>query len=245
MLIQDLVYRESTEDLTRTVAVLDQLARRGRITSRFTVGDPAAPLHYPGVRLNLAGSEDAAEGTQLVWYVPDFATMLLKRCLQAARLRTDVDTRDRLMALAEAAMDHLDQRVLRDGPVIGLWDDIGRVVGAADTRLEGPSWFVTERMMECLVIAYSTFEQPPLAPQAMVARAVDLLSEAEHLLNQEELEVEGQDSSPKQAAVTRIRQSLDRARRVLRERPGTAYSLATQALVQLDELAYARRDATR
>ncbi len=245
VLIQDLVYRESTEDLARTVSVLDQLARRGRITSRFTVGDPAAPLHYPGVRLNLAGSEDVAEGAPLIWYVPDFATMLLKRCLEAARLRTDVDTRDRLMALAEAAMDHLDQRVLRDGPAVGLWDDIGRLVGAGEAGPEGPSWFVTERMMECLVIAYSTFEQPPLAPQAMVARAVDLLSEAEHLLNQEELEVEGEDLSPKQAAINRIRQSLDRARRVLRERPGTAYSLATQALVQLDELAYARRDATR
>lgn len=245
VLIQDLVYRESTEDLARTVSVLDQLARRGRITSRFTVGDPAAPLHYPGVRLNLAGSEDVADGAPLIWYVPDFATMLLKRCLEAARLRTDVDTRDRLMALAEAAMDHLDQRVLRDGPAVGLWDDIGRLVGAGEAGPEGPSWFVTERMMECLVIAYSTFEQPPLAPQAMVARAVDLLSEAEHLLNQEELEVEGEDLSPKQAAINRIRQSLDRARRVLRERPGTAYSLATQALVQLDELAYARRDATR
>lgn len=245
VLIQDLVYRESTEDLARTVSVLDQLARRGRITSRFTVGDPAAPLHYPGVRLNLAGSEDVADGAPLIWYVPDFGTMLLKRCLEAARLRTDVDTRDRLMALAEAAMDHLDQRVLRDGPAVGLWDDIGRLVGAGEAGPEGPSWFVTERMMECLVIAYSTFEQPPLAPQAMVARAVDLLSEAEHLLNQEELEVEGEDLSPKQAAINRIRQSLDRARRVLRERPGTAYSLATQALVQLDELAYARRDATR
>ncbi|MEU2092288.1 SCO2524 family protein [Nocardia beijingensis] len=245
VLIQDLVYRESTEDLARTVSVLDQLARRGRITSRFTVGDPAAPLHYPGVRLNLAGSEDVADGAPLIWYVPDFATMLLKRCLEAARLRTDVDTRDRLMALAEAAMDHLDQRVLRDGPAVGLWDDIGRLVGAGEAGPDGPSWFVTERMMECLVIAYSTFEQPPLAPQAMVARAVDLLSEAEHLLNQEELEVEGEDLSPKQAAINRIRQSLDRARRVLRERPGTAYSLATQALVQLDELAYARRDATR
>ncbi|MGW4092973.1 SCO2524 family protein [Nocardia sp. NPDC004750] len=245
VLIQDLVYRESTEDLARTVSVLDQLARRGRITSRFTVDDPAAPLHFPGVRLNLAGSEDVADGSRLIWYVPDFATLLLKRCLDAARLRTDVDTRDRLMELAEAAMDHLDRRVLRNGSVVGLWDDIGRLVGAGEVRTEGPSWFVTERMMECLVIAYSTFEQPPLAPQAMVARAVDLLSEAEHLLNQEELEVEGQDRSPKQASINRIRQSLDRARRVLRERPGTAYSLATQALVQLDELAYARRDATR
>ncbi|WP_024806105.1 SCO2524 family protein [Nocardia sp. BMG51109] len=245
MLIQDLVYRDSTEDLARTVAVFDQLARRGRITSRITSGDPAATLHHPGVRLRLAGTENVGDGGQLQWHVPDFVTMMLKRCLQAARLRTDVDTRDQLMALAEAAMDHLERRVLPSGPAAGLWDDAGRLLSTTADSPDGPSWFVTERVMECLVIAYATFSEPPLAPQSMVARAVDLLSEAEHLLNQEELDVEGHDRSPKQAAVNRIRQSLDRARRVLRERPGTAYGLATQALIQLDELAYARQDATR
>ncbi|MGI5219500.1 SCO2524 family protein [Nocardia sp. CA-290969] len=245
MLIQDLVYRDSTEDLARTVAVFDQLARRGRITSRLTAGDAAAVLHYPGVRLGLSGSEDVSGGSPLHWYVPDFVTMMLKRCLQAARLRTDVATRDQLMALAEAAMDHLDRRVVREGAYAGLWDDPVALLGPAAAAPAGPSWFVTERVMECLVIAYDTFREPPLAPVSMVARAIDLMSEAEHLLNQEELEVEGDDLTPKQAAVNRIRQSLDRARTVLRERPGTAYSLATQALIQLDELAYARQDATR
>ncbi|MGW1741989.1 SCO2524 family protein [Nocardia sp. NPDC001965] len=245
ILIQDLVYRDSTEDLARTVAVFDQLARRGRITSRLTAGDAAAVLHYPGVRLGLAGSENIGGGPALEWYVPDFVTMMLKRCLQAARLRTDVDTRDQLMALAEAAMDHLAQRIQRDGPAAGLWDDPAAILDPALPIPAGPSWFVTERVMECLVIAYDTFREPPLAPATMVARAVDLLSEAEHLLNQEELEVGGDDLTPKQAAVNRIRQSLDRARGVLHERPGTAYSLATQALIQLDELAYARQDATR
>ncbi|WP_280459364.1 SCO2524 family protein [Nocardia carnea] len=245
MLIQDLVYRDSTEDLARTVAVFDQLARRGRITSRLTAGDPAAILHYPGVRLGLSGSEEISGGAALRWHVPDFVTMMLKRCLQAARLRTDVGTRDQLMALAEAAMDHLDRRVLREGPAAGLWDDPVALLGPSVAPGPGPSWFVTERIMECLVIAYDTFREAPLAPSSMVARAIDLMSEADHLLNQEELEVEGADPTPKQAAVNRIRQTLDRARSVLRERPGTAYSLATQALVQLDELAYARLDATR
>lgn len=245
VLIQDLVYRDSTEDLARTVDVFDQLARRGRVTSRLTAGDPAADLHYPGVRLGLSGSEEISGGAPLHWYVPDFVTMMLKRCLQAARLRTDVGTRDQLMALAEAAMDHLDRRVLREGPATGLWDDPVALLGPSVTPGAGPSWFVTERIMECLVIAYDTFREPPLAPASMVARAIDLMSEADHLLNQEELEVEGDDLTPKQAAVNRIRQMLDRARNVLRERPGTAYSLATQALVQLDELAYARQDATR
>jgi hypothetical protein len=109
----------------------------------------------------------------------------------------------------------------------------------------GPSWFVTERVMECLVVAHGTFRKSSLAPDSMITRAVDLLSEADHLLNQEELEVEGGDLSPRQATINRIRHSLDRARTILRERPGTAYSLATVALTQLDELAYARHDAAR
>ncbi|MET7769686.1 SCO2524 family protein [Nocardia sp. NPDC005366] len=245
MLIQDLVYRNSTEDLERTVAVFDQLARRGRITSRLTSADPAAAIHHPGVRLRLAGSEAIGDGPLLQWYVPDFATMMLKRCLQAARLRTDVDIRDQLMALAESAMDHLDRSLLREGDARGLWDDPRWMPNGAESVPQDPSWFVTERVMECLVVAHGTFSGPPLAPKAMITRAVDLLSEAEHLLNQEELEVQGDDLSARQAAVDRIRHSLDRARRVLRERPGTSYSLAAQALTELDELAYARQDATR
>ncbi len=245
MLIQDLIYRDSTEDLTRAVAVFDQLARRGRITSRVTTADPAATLHHPGVRLRLTGSEDICDGPGLYWYVPDFVTMMLKRCLQAAHLRTDVDTRDRLMALAESAMDNLDGRALRRDPATGLWDDPGRLLDSAAIVADGPSWFLTERVMECLVLAYRAYQEPPLSSPTMIARAVDLLSEAERLLNQEELEVEGDDLSPARTAVDRIRQSLDRARQVLRDRPGTACSLATQALIQLDELVYARQDATR
>ncbi|MFC3962433.1 SCO2524 family protein [Nocardia jiangsuensis] len=244
MLVQDLVYRESTDDLARTVRIFDQLARRGRITSRLTGDDPAAELHHPGIRVKLAGSESMADGPRLHWHVSDFATVLMKRCLQAARLRTDVATRDQLITLAEAAMEHLNGRALRDGPGTGLWDDPAPMLRSSKDA-SGPSWFLTERMMECLVIAYDTFTGPPLAPSAMVSRAIDLLSEAEHLLNQEELRVEGYDATPRHTAVDRIRQSLDRARRVLAERPGTAYSLATQALIELDELAYARQDAMR
>ncbi|MBH0775707.1 hypothetical protein IT779_05335 [Nocardia sp. NEAU-351] len=245
MLIQDLVFRDSTEDLARTVAIFDQLARRGRITSRLTSGDQAATLHHPGVQLRLTGSKGIGGGPELHWYAPDFATMMLKRCVQAASLRTDVNIRDQLTALAESAMGHLDNFMLRDGQARGLWDDPSRLIDSTVPRPDEPSWFVTERVMECLVTAFDTFSRPSLAPKSMVSRAVDLLSEAEHLLNQEELEVEGDDLSPRQNRVNQIRQALDRARRILHERPGTAYALATRALTDLDELAYARQDANR
>lgn len=253
MLIQDLVNRQATDDLPRAVAVFDQLARRGRIISRVTALDPAAGLHFPGVRLPMTGSADVdGGGPELVWLVPDFVTMLLKRSLQAARLSGDVATRDRLIALAESAMDHLDRRTLREGPAAGLWDDPARIFAHGDDPADRsreaavlPSWYLTERVVECLVAADRTFREPPLSPPAMISRAVELLNEAEHLLNQEMLEVSDQDVSQKLAALTRIEQQLGKARRMLNERPGTAFSLASEALRQLDELAYARHDATR
>jgi hypothetical protein len=149
------------------------------------------------------------------------------------------------MFLAEAAMDQLDRRQIRDGDAAGLWDAPGWMLRAGQSVPPGPSWFMTERVMECLVVAHATFSRPSLAPESMISRAVDLLSEAEHLLNQEELEVESGDLSPRQTTIDRIRHSLDRARTILRERPGTAYSLAADALTRLDELAYARHDAAR
>ncbi|MEU6561040.1 SCO2524 family protein [Nocardia nova] len=255
MLLQDLVDRESTDDLPRTVAVFDQLARRGRIISRLTADDPAATLHHPGVAQPLTGSEQLAGGPPLIWRTPDFVTMMLKRCLQAARLSGDVATRDQLMELAELAMDHIGSRVISEGPAAGLWDDPSALAGADGVATpELPSWFHTERVMECLVVAYNTFREPPLSPATMIARAVELLNEAEHLLNQEMLEVSldrwpdehgPAERSSTSTALTRIEQSLDRARRQLRERPGTAFALASQALIQLDELAYARQDARR
>lgn len=241
ILIQDLVSRASTDDLARTVAVFDQLARRGRITSRATTADPAVALHYPGVLMELAGS-DIGGGSLLHWYVSDYATMLLKRCLQASRLRTDVRTRDQLLSLAEAAMEHLAARMKRSGAAAGLWDEPDPTAESADS---GVSWFITERMMECLVVAHNTFETDPLVPATMVSRAVDLLSEAEHLLNREELRIEGYQLSHSEREVNRIRQKLDRARDILTEQPATAHSLAAEALVALDDLAYARRQATR
>jgi hypothetical protein len=246
ILVQDLVEKKSTDDLERTVGVLDQLARRGRITSRPTAHDQATRLHYPGVQLRLAGSEDIGGGPQLSWYVPDFATMMLKRALYAVRLAVDVTVRDQLMALAESTMDHIDARMLRGGPADGLWDDVGAVLDPGDAAPpERPSWFLTERVMECLVVAHNTFSQVLSAPQSMINRAQELLREADDLLNRERLEVSEEDQSAKRTELDRIEQSLDRARLLWRQRPGTALSLSVRALEQLDALVNAREDATR
>ncbi|WP_067695333.1 SCO2524 family protein [Nocardia jejuensis] len=243
VLMQDLLNREaSDDDLNRAAPIFDQLARRGRIISRVTESDPARAMHTPGVALLLHGSEQAGGGPLLVWTVSDYATVLLKRTLQAARLSGTMETRDQLLALAQDTMDHLDRRSFRDGPV-GLWDDPARVFGGEETR--EPSWYLTERVIECLVAAARMYREPPLRSPALGLRAMELLTEAEHLLNRELLELSERDMSSNRSALALAEQRLLRARRLIDERPGTAVSLASQALQELDELAYARFDATR
>ncbi|MBL1073167.1 hypothetical protein JK358_02030 [Nocardia sp. 2] len=243
-LIQDLLNREANDDdLNRAAPIFDELARRGRITRRLTVNDPARAMHTPGVALRLFGSEDADPGPLLVWTVSDYATVLLKRSLQAARVSDTMETRDQLMRLAEDAMEHLDQRAFRIGPATGLWDDPSRLFGGPDRR--EPSWYLTERVVECLVAAAGMYREPPLRSPSLVQRAMELLTEAEHLLNRELLESGLELVSPNRARLSRAVQRLERARQLIEERPGTALSLTTQTLLELDELDYARSDATR
>ncbi|MEV0251211.1 SCO2524 family protein [Nocardia sp. NPDC050712] len=241
-LIQDLLERESTTDLARTVEVLTQLAQRARIINREVPDDPAAAMHYPGVTLTLKGSDGIEDGPLLGYHVGDFTTLLLKRSLQAARLARDVETREKLFDLATAAMDHMRGRAIDDGRSTGLWDNLAPVAGPGDPA---PSWFLTERMMECLVVAHNTFQRPPLAASGMVTVAVGRISEAEHLLNQEMLQISDAAYSPRLKELEAIEQALDRARSILNKRPHTAESLAADALLRLDSLAYAREDATR
>jgi hypothetical protein len=247
VLVQDLQERRATDDdLTRAVQVFEELARRGRITSRVTSGDKAIVLHEPGVRMSLRGTEEL--GPLLFRNVSDFAPLLLKRSLQAAGLSQNVHARDRLMLVAESTMDHLTRRRLRTGrSAAGLWDDISDVLAPFGSRQspDSPSWYITERVIEGLVSAAKAFGGGPLRSTAQVDRALQLLSEAEHLLNREMMTADADDESAMRAGLGQIESRLIRARRVLQERPGTASSLAMEALRQLDELAVADRDATR
>ncbi|BAW10666.1 conserved hypothetical protein [Nocardia seriolae] len=243
VLMQDLLNREANDDdLDRAATIFEDLARRGRITRRFTEDDRARTMHTPGVSLRLLGSEEL-DGPLLLWTVSDYATVLLKRTLQAARLSGTVETRDQLMALAQATMDHLDLRAFREGPATGLWDDPSRIFGGPGTHL--PSWYLTERVVECMVTAARMYREPPLRSPTSVTRAMELLMEAEHLLNREMLELNETDMSAGRTALALAEQRLERARTLIDERPGTAVSLVSQALLELDELAYSRFDATR
>jgi hypothetical protein len=144
-------------------------------------------------------------------------------------------------------MDHLLKRRLSAGLGAGLWDSPKEVFYPSRAELSDakPSWYITSRVIEGLVTAAKTFEEPPLCSQNTIAGALNLLTEAEHLLNQEMLGVDADDKSAMQMGLSRIEQTLMRARRILNERPGTAHALILEALRELDELTVAQLDATR
>jgi hypothetical protein len=251
VLVQDLLNRQATgDDLNRAVEVFEELARRGRITRRVMKTDPAAALHVPGMFLTLKEGTASGLGPQLYWSVADFAPLLLKRSLQAARLAANVDARNRLMLVAEATMDHLLQRRLTVGPAAGLWDAPAKIFSASEVRpsdekTDRPSWYITSRVIEGLVTAVKTFEEPPLRNPNTIAGALNLLNEAEHLLDQEMLVTDTDDKSVIKMKLSDIEERLMRARRILYERPGTAHALILKALEELDELTVASLDATR
>jgi hypothetical protein len=139
---------------------------------------------------------------------------------------------------------------LRRGPAAGLWDDpfdvfFPREIRPHEGREDRVSWYFTERVVEAMITGAKTFEESvPRTPQ-MINSALELLNEADHLLNKEMLEVDAYDESAMQKGLSKIEAKLTRARRILNERPGTANALAMTALQELDDLAVARLDAAR
>jgi hypothetical protein len=244
VVLLDLLARKATDDdLTRTVAVLEELAIRGRINRRVTKDDAATKLHFPGVRLELVGADKY--GPPMVWMVSDFAALLLKRAVRAAELSRNSAARERLLTVAEEALTHMWRRRLKDGPAVGLWDDLSGLFPGVEVDHERPSWYVTERIIESLVIGASTVSARPIRSTRLQEVAGDLLSEADHLFSQEQLEASEQPGSAMHTSLHRIETKLQLAKRLHQERPGTAISISVDVLGELHDLSLAREDAAR
>lgn len=244
VVLLDLLARRATDDdLTRTVAVLEELAVRGRINRRAVKGDPAIGLHTPGVRLELFGGEQV--GPPMAWMVADFAALLMKRSVRAAGLSRNTGARDRLLAVAEDALGHLWRRRIKDGPAAGLWDDPSELLPGVHLDEKRPSWYLTERVVECLVMAARTVGQSPIRSSQLIELTTDMLGEADHLFSQDQLNAAEDDGSVMQTSLHRIEATLQRAKSLLYSRPGTAYALVAEVLRELDEFAVARQDAAR
>ncbi|MGW8064808.1 SCO2524 family protein [Streptomyces ziwulingensis] len=244
ILVHDLVRRKATDDdLTRTVAIMERLADRGRVTSRMTKDDPTIRLHTPGVTMPLAGSERS--GGVLLWRMTDYSAQLLKRIVQLATLSRNIGAQDRLLRLAEQAFEHLWARRIGDEEGVGLWDNVRSVYpDARDVGLR-MSWSITERVTECLVAARNLYEQQPIRSPGLAGLARELLSEATHLFGKEQLEASAAVDGSRARAMRSIESRLDHARTLVDERPATAFALALPVLRELDTLAQARGAAAQ
>jgi hypothetical protein len=243
--VQDLVLRRANDDdLRRIYQILSDLATRGRITRRPIRGDEAAvELHSPGVRQTLIGGEQL--GPRLGWFVSNFAALLLKRTVRIAELAQSTALRNQLLDLAGQIWDHLQRRRLTSNVARDLWDQTAEVFPGFLTSQPGSeqaSWYFTERVVECLVAAADAVSQPPLRSGLLGEYAADLLNEADHLYDRELLYGSTEAGEALRESLTKIRLSLERARRIQHERPGSAVALAADILRDLDRLSAARQD---
>lgn len=238
--VQGLSTRAAPEaELSRVGRVLEDLAGRGRITRRPTSNDPGVYLQVPGVAVELEGSE-VAGGPRLNWLTTDFTPQLLKRTLRVASMLTTTDGRGGLLDLSDDIWDHLVLRQHRSGAATGLWDQPSQVFPEVKPTPDLPSWYYTERAVECLVAAAALIESQPLRSARVSELATDLIAEAEHLFDQELLEVAAEAGPAMGTVLQTSRVMLRRARDVLPYRPGTAWVLASDVLRELDRLAAAR-----
>lgn len=242
IVVQDLLRRRGSDlDFGRVGRVLEELANRNRVTRRPLRDDPALQVHAPGVRIRLGGSEALGE-RPAGWLVSNFAALLLKRAVGVAGLLGDTDLRGRLLGLADTVWDHLLLRRLTDGPGRDLWDQPAAAFDQIDVRHELPSWYHTERVVECLVAAAKVVSRAPLRSTRLSELAVDLLNEADHLFDRELLSWSGEIGPSVRVTLQTVRVNLRRAREILNDRPGSAGVLAVEVLRDLDRLAAARQD---
>jgi hypothetical protein len=233
-------------DIERIGRLLEELANRGRITRRPVADDAAVALHIPGMRVRLMGSEKIAEGPRLQWTVSSFTLLVLKRLLRVAELIDDNAARVRFLDLADLMWNHIERRRIEAVNGRGLWDEPTQVFTGTSYEAYGkPSWYHTERVIEVLVAAANVTQTAPAATTELMEYAQQLLAEAEHLFDQEKLRGTNDTGEQMRESFQVIDANLRRARNLLRNRPGTAATLAGEVLRQLDLIDAARQDTAR
>jgi hypothetical protein len=246
IVVQDLTKRRAAEvdenDYRRVGEVLAELAARARITRRPRKDhDEAVQLHAPGFRIPLEGS-DSAGGEKLSWVLSDFSPQLLKRTLKVAGLLTDARMRRPLITLAEDVWVHLLARRMRSGSELKLWDQPGELYPEIPKHDGLASWYYTERVVECMIAAAGFIRDASMRSPVLSDFVVELLAEADHLFDQELLNVSAEAGPAMGTALQTVRATLRRAQELVGERPGTAASLAQEVLRELDRLAAARQN---
>ncbi len=235
--------RADDQDLSRLGKVLVELASRGRITRRPLQSDQALPsLHEPGFELVLEQATPVP-GPELRWPVQDYAAVLLKRTVRVASMLKDTQLQAEMIQLIDALWGHLVNRRIQTGSAKNLWDHPGRVFPSLGAYSE-PSWQMTIRVVESLVVAANLVSSDPLRSDQLHETTQAMLSEAEHLLDQELLGGADESGPAIRRTIQAISAKMERAKSILTKRPASSFALATDVLLELDRLAAAREDST-
>ncbi|GAA1388369.1 SCO2524 family protein [Catellatospora chokoriensis] len=241
--------RDSDADLSRLGRILGELANRARITRRPVAADTALAMHHPGVVIEL----DDPQGVPVLnWVATDFAPLLLKRTIRIARNLSSVQLRGQLLTLADEIWEHLLKRRIQHGRSRGLWDlplgafapTAAGLLDQADVSISRLSWHHTVRVVESLVFAADLARTDPLRSDELLGFAGELLAEAEHLFDKQQLVGSAETGLNMRNAMQALRTRLRHAREITAERPGTTVALVLDVLRELDSLTEARRDVT-
>jgi hypothetical protein len=244
IVVQELNNSPSAESETEAVAnVLTELAERARLIRRPVENEEAIRLHDPGYILELLDHGETKP--RQYWRMGDFAPQALRLTVQLAQLFQSVEHRQEMLALADQIWEgHLTKRRLPAGPAKGLWDHTRAFYAEAKPDPEAlPSWYFTDRVVGCMVAAVRLLNNPPLRSDELSLTARHLLAEAEHLFDQELVNVSAEAGPTMQKALGSVRSMIRRAGLILPEKPGTAMALAITILRDLDALAAARQQA--
>jgi len=231
---------ENEADLSRLARVLAELANRGRITRRPFPDDPAVNLHYPGVTIGLEFAGE--EGAGLVYEATDFAPLLLKRVLAVAAFVNNIELRGELLDLADRIWEHVVRRKLTGGEGRDLWDQPVEMFPGVSRKFEAPTWHHTLRVVESLVLAAELANSHPLRSTTLAFFARDMLAEADHLFDKEQLRGTTEAADELKEALITVRHRLAWVRQIVDDRPGSAVASLVEILSTLDRLAAARSD---
>ncbi|WP_106396821.1 SCO2524 family protein [Actinocorallia populi] len=232
-------------DLGRMHRVLQELGQRGRIIRRAETDDQGVELHRPGTLIPLPGSEGLDGGPLLAWELSDYSAVLYKCVLRLASLTQNQELRDTVVAFSDDIWEHLHQRRMTSKSGGGLWDDPSNAFPGITERFEEPSWYYTERIVECLVAVINHIETDVAPSQDLLRRARELLSEAERRYDREVLGTPAGVTGDLRTELERVGTRLQRCREIIDERPGTSMGISLNALESLDRLEVARRKADR
>lgn len=243
--MRDLIEKKGQDpDLDRLGRVLTDLTNRARVTRRPTTGDGAALLlHDPGFEQDLEATGEI-EGPPLRWPVQDYAAVLLKRAVRVASLFQDSEMQTAMLDLADDLWRHLLQRRIPGGSARELWDCPAGAFPEQLPEFAEPSWQMTVRVVECLVIAAQLITGELLGSDRLRQHAQDMMIEAQRLLDRELLTGAAQAGPAVRRSIDFVTTNLSRADEILGERPASAIALVNESLLELEKLLAAREGPT-